>query len=234
MDLTPDIPLPLPDPLPSWHARLRVAAGGTIRSLEPGQVLVREGERPSCFWTIQSGAIALAYSTPWGRRATVAVLGRGSVLGEQGLSRRAVLADLDPMSLPEGRALVASTVCSIPLPALRLAMATDRRVARWVVVAVGRRASQVQRTLARTLGMRVPCRLLGVLRDLAADHGRFQAGYVNIRIPLTQDLLASMVGASRESVNRALADLGESGLVRRIGSRYAVALPPAGSEGGSP
>jgi CRP-like cAMP-binding protein len=111
-------------------------------------------------------------------------------------------------------------------------MAADPRVARWVAIAVGRRASQVQRTLARTLAMKVPLRLLGVLEDLAAEHGREGPGGVGIGLPLTQDLLASMVGATRESVNRAVADLERRGLVRRIGIRYVLASSPAVWGGG--
>jgi CRP/FNR family transcriptional regulator len=110
-------------------------------------------------------------------------------------------------------------------------MASDPRIARWVVVAVSRRAAQVQRTLARTLAMRVPHRLLGVLQDLAAEHGWPRPGGVIIALPLPQDLLASMIGATRESVNRSIADLERKGLVRRIGLRYVLACPPFVSEG---
>jgi CRP/FNR family transcriptional regulator, cyclic AMP receptor protein len=234
VDLAPDdISLLLADPSPSWLARLRTLAGGTLRRLEAGQLLLREGERPTCLWAIQRGAVTLVSTTPSGRRATVAVLGRGGVVGEHGM----ILNDVygaDPSSLPEARALIATVACSIPFPALRTAMATEPHVARWVTIAVGRRASQVQRTLARTLAVRVPLRLLGVLEDLAAAHGRAGPGGVSIGLPLTQELLASMVGATRESVNRAVAELERRGLVRRVGTGYVVAPSPAVSGGGRP
>ena len=234
MEPAPDeIPLPLGDPPPSWLARLRARTGGVLRGLEAGQVLLREGERPPCFWAIQSGVVALASTTASGRKATVALLARGAVLGEHGMSPNAALhAGWDLVSLPEARALVASTVCSVQFPTLRAAMASDPRLARWVLVAVSRRAHQVQRTLARTLAMQVPSRLLGVLQDLAAEHGSPGPGGVGIGIPLTQDLLASMVGATRESVNRAIADLEREGLVRRVGLRYVLPRPPVVSEDG--
>jgi CRP-like cAMP-binding protein len=73
-----------------------------------------------------------------------------------------------------------------------------------------------------------------VLEDLAAAHGRTHPGGVTIRLPLTQDLLASMVGATRESVNRAIADLERLGLVRRSGLRYVLVCPSLGSACGSP
>jgi CRP/FNR family cyclic AMP-dependent transcriptional regulator len=234
VDLAPDHnPLPLGDPPPYWLARLRALAGGTMRRLEAGQALMPEGERPSCLWVIHGGAVALASTTSSGRRATVAVLGRGAVLGELGLSPQFIQARPDPTSfLPEARTLIASLACSISFVALRAAMTSDPRVARWVAVAVGRRASQVQRALVRTLAMNVPSRVLGALEDLAAEHGRAGPGEVWIGIPLTQDLLASMVGATRESVNRAIADLEWKGLVRRVGLNYGLPRPSAGSGGG--
>ncbi len=233
MDSVPDdIPLPLAEPPPSWLAHLRACTNGCLRDLEAGQVLLREGERPPCFWALQSGAVALASTTPSGRRATVAILGRGAVLGEPRMSPNASLSHSDLVSLPEARALIASTVCSVPFPALRVAMASDPRLAWWVVVAMSRRASQIQRTLARTLALPVPLRLLGVLEDLAAEHGSPGPAGVGVEVPLTQDLLASMVGVTRESVNRAIGDLEREGLVRRAGLRYVLSRPSVVSEDG--
>ena len=219
MDPEPDIPLLLTD-LPQWHARLRMLAGGVVRQFEADDVLVREAEQPACLWAVLGGAVTLAFTTPGGRRATVAVLGRGGVLGEQGLSPRVVSVRPGPITSAEARALVPTAACSIGFAALRSAAASDPRVAGWIVAAVGRRASQIERALARSLVMRVPARLLGALDDLADEHGYRRPGGVEIDLPLTQDLLASMVGATRESVNRALRQLERQDLVRRIGLRY--------------
>jgi CRP/FNR family transcriptional regulator, cyclic AMP receptor protein len=227
-----DIPLPLADSTPHWLGRLRAIAGGSLRGLLAGHLLLREGDRPSCLWAIQSGAVSVSSTAPSGWRATVAILGRGDVLGDEGLIPHTRL-PRDPLALPEARALIPTTVCSIGYPALRAAMASDPRVARWVAAAVGRRAAQVQRALARTLALRVGDRLLAVFQDLATRFGRDQPNGVLVPLPLTQDLLASMVGATRETVNRAIADLERDGRVRRVGLRYVLPDPGLGS-GGSP
>jgi CRP-like cAMP-binding protein len=227
-----DIPLPLTDSSPHWLGRLRAIAGCPLRGLQAGQVLVREGDRPSCFWAIQSGAVRVSSTAPSGWRATVAILGRADVLGDEGLIPHTRL-PRDPLALPEARALIPTTVCSIAYPALRVAMAADPRVARWVAGAVSRRATHVQRALARTLAMRVGDRLLSVFQDLATRFGSAQLNGVLVRLPLTQDLLASMVGATRETVNRAIADLEREGRIRRVGLRYVLPEPRLVS-GGSP
>jgi CRP-like cAMP-binding protein len=154
----------------------------------------------------------------------VAVLGRDEVVGEQGLIPSGFL-QRDPIPFPEARALVKGVACSIPFPALRTAMAADPPLAKWLAIAAALQASRVRRTLARTLVTRVSSRLLGVLEDLASSYGRPVPGGVGIGLPLTQELMASMVGATRESVNRAVADLEGRGLVRRVGLRYVLCSP---------
>jgi CRP/FNR family cyclic AMP-dependent transcriptional regulator len=219
-----DIPLLLADPPPFWLARIRSIHGSAFCRLEAGRVLLREGERPARLWVIMNGAVTLVSTTPAGQSATVAVLGRNEVVGEQGLIPSG-FHQRDPTPFPEARALIRGVACSIPLPALRTAIAADPLLARWLAIAAARQASRVRRTLARTLVTRVSSRLLGVLEDLASSHGRPVPGGVGIGLPLTQELMASMVGATRESVNRAVADLECRGLVRRVGLRYVLRSP---------
>jgi CRP-like cAMP-binding protein len=56
-------------------------------------------------------------------------------------------------------------------------------------------------------------RLATMLVDLAARHGRDTADGVEIAIALSQDEIAGMIGASRDSVTRALASMRSRGLV---------------------
>jgi len=50
-------------------------------------------------------------------------------------------------------------------------------------------------------------------------------GGISIEVPLTQEQLAAMVGATRETVNRALVGMVADGLVRLEHRRYVVAQP---------
>lgn len=224
-------PLPLAEPALACLDRLGAIPGGALRRLDPGHILLPEGERPSCLWVVRRGAVALSSTSRGGRKATVAILGRGGVIGELGLTSRPPPGRPHAASLPEARALTETLAFCVPLGPLRSAMASDPRLAAWLAVSVGRRASQVHRALVRALALPVPLRLLGVLEDLAAEHGEPEpGGDVWVRLPLTQDLLASMVGATRESVNRAVADLERKGWVVRAGFRYGLCGAPVGSE----
>ena len=132
---------------------------------------------------------------------------------------------------PEGRALVASRITSIPAP--EVARAVERRpsLAAWILASLDGLVRLLERRLVETLTLGVRDRTLALLQDLAAAHGRRTAGGLLVGLPLTQEVLAGMVGATRESVNRALRDLARSGRVRRAGRHYVVISP---SSPGSP
>jgi CRP-like cAMP-binding protein len=80
----------------------------------------------------------------------------------------------------------------------------------------------MEQRLARTLGLPVAGRLLDLLRELASTFGRPAPGGRRIDLPLRQEDLASMVGATRESVNRAMAALAADGHVGRSGRLVVV------------
>ena len=71
--------------------------------------------------------------------------------------------------------------------------------------------------------MPVQDRVAAELRGIAWRHGRRCRDGWRVDVPLTQDLLGSLVGATRESVNRALRHLRHRGVVRRVGRCYVVA-----------
>ncbi|NIO00408.1 MAG: helix-turn-helix domain-containing protein, partial [Anaerolineae bacterium] len=68
---------------------------------------------------------------------------------------------------------------------------------------------------------RVACKLL----ELAEGHGVAEAEEVRISVPLTQQELATMVGATRESTNKALAAFRRQGLIRLQRGQIIVVNP---------
>ena len=69
------------------------------------------------------------------------------------------------------------------------------------------------------VGGRVARRLL----DLAAQHGEAGSPGIRVNVPITQEELAQMVGASRESVNKALGSFMDRGWVALEGRHYVIA-----------
>lgn len=66
----------------------------------------------------------------------------------------------------------------------------------------------------------VPTRLARKLLELAEAHGVAEAG--DIRIALIQSDLASLLGSTRESVNKALGQFKRQGLIRQQDGQFVI------------
>jgi CRP-like cAMP-binding protein len=185
-----------------------------------GQVLVRQGQAADRILLVEAGAVCLSSVAPSGRRAVIAILGRGDVLGVEGLVQ-------GPAHLlkPEARAMTRSRLLCLS----RDVVDPTPELARCIAAAAARALDRAQRRLARMLTQGVHDRVLDTLIDLARDHGRAVPGGTRIDLPVTQELIASMIGATRESVNRALRELSGGGAVVRSGRRYEVRGYPGSS-----
>ena len=69
-------------------------------------------------------------------------------------------------------------------------------------------------------------RVFGKLLQLAGIFGRAVPGGVRVDLPLTQQLLADMVGSARETVSLAMSDLARDGLLLRQHGRYVLRIEP--------
>ena len=181
------------------------------------------------------GAVTLSCTTAAGRRATIALMGPGGVFGANpfGDSCAAPPAGLPAAGLlrpPDAAALVDSRVLLVGGSDLARAAGTDPATALWLAECANRQLADARRRLAAALGLPVAHRVLAVLLDLGTTHGRPVRTGIRVELPLTQDTLAGLAGATRESVNRALRSAWLARRVKRSDGRYVI-MP--GSEGGS-
>lgn len=162
-----------------------------VRTFARGEQLFRQGDPATELYVVLEGRIAIATQARDGREAVVAVLERGGLFGELALF------DGAPRSA-HGRALTDSTVAVLPYEPVREAL-HRRPETLWVVVRLlAERLRATDEALADAVFLDVPARTAKRLLELANGQERFT-------IPLTQEELASMIGASRERVNKALA-----------------------------
>jgi CRP-like cAMP-binding protein len=87
-------------------------------------------------------------------------------------------------------------------------------VARGLLLQLASRLRKVSDVVADLVFSDVPGRVAKALLDLASRFGRTADDGVHVHHDLTQEELAQLVGASRETVNKALADFASRGWVR--------------------
>jgi CRP/FNR family cyclic AMP-dependent transcriptional regulator len=173
---------------PDALERLRTTS--TSRTYHRNEVLFRQGDSSSELFGIVSGRIAIVTRAADNRESLVAVLDEGSLFGELGLF------DHGPRSA-DARALEESQVIVLAYDAVRDAIEAKPEVLWIVVKLIARRLRATDEALADAVFLDVPARTAKRLLELAGDAADF-------RLPMTQEDLAGLVGASRERVNKAL------------------------------
>lgn len=169
----------------------RAKLKSTVRTYERNEVLFGQGDPANEMFVIESGRIAIATKAPDGRESVVAVLESGGLIGEMGLFDGAARS-------ADARALVESRLIVLEYGPVREALEANPEVL-WVVVRLlARRLRATDEALADAVFLDVPGRTAKRLLELAGEADQF-------KLPVTQEELAAMVGASRERVNKALA-----------------------------
>ncbi len=189
------------------HARLRDAA--ELLELSRNNIIFEENAEADACFVMVSGRVAISNKSVDGRESMVAIMAKGDLFGEMGLFD-------DGGRSAEARALEACVVMRIPYTVLRTIW-EDRPELLWSVVRLlSRRIRSTDEALADSFFLDVTGRTAKHLLDLAGDDDFFE-------IPITQEELAGLVGASRERVNKAIASFLRLGWVEQDGPRYRIA-----------
>lgn len=203
------------DVLPATE-RQAVRSSMVRRTYRRDEVLFHEGDPGDQLLVIEKGRVAIRITTSLGDVATVTILGRGDVFGEQAL--------LDPESRRTATAIALEPVEVRALHRDRFADLRRRHpsVDRMLVELLAGQVRRLSASLVEALYLPVERR---VLRRLAELTDLYDEGAVPVVIPLRQDDVASLVGTTRPTVNRVLQSLVEAGLLRLSRGRIEVCDP---------
>jgi CRP/FNR family transcriptional regulator, cyclic AMP receptor protein len=180
-----------------------------VLAVPRGRSIVFQGENVQTMWQVQTGALWSTAVTHQGRWLALDVLGPGDLVGEPGRESAVTVRSLRPCRL---RPAVASE-----LPALLAA-----------------RAARAAGLACDMACLDVRGRLRSRLTDLADRFGTPVPDGTRIGIRLSQEQLAELTGAARESVNRALRSMQRDGQVRVEGrGRYVLSVSTASPESGA-
>ncbi len=179
-------------------------AGVTIVQLARAERLFEEGASGDQLYVILDGKIKLTRAAADGRENLLSVLGPGEMFGELSL--------FDPR--PRTASAVAVTDSSLAALAhanLRNWLTGRPDVALHLLQALAQRLRRANDVMADLVFTDVPGRVAKALLDLADRFGTKQEDGLHVNHDLTQEELAQLVGASRETVNKALADFAARG-----------------------
>ena len=185
--------------------REAVLANATSRSWARGELVTRDGDDATSLVVVTEGHLLVRLVTPAGEQVALAVVGPGDVLGEVGLASRRHERTADALALD-------------PVTGLVLRRADFDRVRRgapevddFVMELMARRIDRLSHRVVEAYTVGVPQRVARRLHEV----GRlYAAGPGPVRVPLTQQDVAGLAGATRPTVNAALRALERDGIVR--------------------
>ncbi|QVQ50367.1 Crp/Fnr family transcriptional regulator [Spiractinospora alimapuensis] len=172
-----------------------------------GQTLFSEGDEGDRLYVVISGKVKLTRAAVDGRENLVSVLGPSEMFGELSL--------FDPGPRTASAVAVTDTILAgLGHEDLRPFVYGQPEVAIVLLKALARRLRKTNDVMADLVFTDVPGRVAKALLDLADKFGKEGEDGLHVHHDLTQEELAQLVGASRETVNKALAEFALRGWLR--------------------
>ena len=186
-----------------------------------GQELFHEGEPGEHLYLILDGKVKLGHGAPDGRESLMAVLGPGEMFGELSL--------FDPgLRTSTATALTDAIVLALGNDQLMPLLEGRPAVAAALLQALARRLRRTNEAMADLVFSDVPGRVAKALMELGEKFGTLTPDGLLVTHDMTQEELAQLVGASRETVNKALAEFGHRGWIK-LESRQVLSPTSRGS-----
>ncbi|MGC0141439.1 MULTISPECIES: Crp/Fnr family transcriptional regulator [unclassified Pseudactinotalea] len=187
-----------------------VRAKMTDLTFRRGEEIFHEGSPGDRLFIVASGKVKLGHTAPDGREHLLAILGPGEILGEVSLYD------------PGARTATATALATTELAELshtELLRVLDERpeISQHLLRSLAQRLRRTNNTVSSLIFSDVPGRVARALLDLGRRFGQQTDHGVRVTHDLTQEELAQLVGATRETVNKALAEFSSRGWLQLHG-----------------
>ncbi len=172
------------------------------------EVIYLRGDPGTAFYVIASGKVKIALTSPDGKELILRRLGPGGFHGEL------ALLDDEPRSA-DAVATEASVLLVLQRDAFRQFLAEHPDIATKLLGTVSQYLRRNAELIQDATFLDVPARLARILLELASQPGNAELPPPGAVIPdrMKQGELASLVGATRESINKWLGSFEKQGLI---------------------
>lgn len=197
-----------------------VAAQVVVRRFGRGEAILHRGDQSPGMFIIASGKVRISLVSEDGKEVTLGILGDGEVMGE--------------MSLFDGGERSADATAQEDCVMLAIERSQFHRLLRLnshlclhLLAMLSNRLRRANAALEDLALHDLPGRLGRLLLRLAEDYGVKEAKGIRLELKLSQKDLSTLVGGSREKVNKQLRRWEEDGVLAKDGSRMLILQPDA-------
>src|SRR5882762_9396799 len=185
------------------HDLISVAKKRTFRS---GEVIFHRDDPGQILYIIKEGKVKICLISPDGQEISLVVFGKGEYFGE--------LALLDGLPRSADAIALEKVECySLQRSDFQKAIMKNPKIAIQVLEVLSKRIRSTDAMVEDLIFLDVYGRVAKKLLELADSHGTKVENGTRIEVRLTQQELASMVGASRESVNKVMGYFTDKGFI---------------------
>ncbi|MBN1485669.1 MAG: Crp/Fnr family transcriptional regulator [Chloroflexia bacterium] len=196
----------------------RIAADMQRKRCRAGENLFYQGDRGDALYIVESGLVRIYVLSEEGQEVSVVLCSRGDFFGEL------ALLDEEPRSAT-AVAMEETTLWVLSRPAFFRHLRENYTLALNLMHVLSARVRRTTEEFKSMATLDVSQRIIRKLLELARWRGRHTDRGLRIRGQLTQQELASLVGSSRESTNRALRALERQGLIDMEQGRILLLKP---------
>ncbi len=209
--------IPLFSDMPGEQVQPLVAALEQ-RTYRKGQIILHEGEPGDSLFIILSGRVRIYTLSPEGHELSVWICDPGDFFGEMALLSG------EPRSA-SAEAMQRTQVLVLHRHAFHHHLLSNPAAAIRIIETLSQRLRRTTESAEELVSLNVPQRIARKLIELAERYGVVQEDGVMIDLDLSQEAIASMVGTTRESANRALSRLRDQDVVEIERVRIRVVSP---------
>ncbi|EFK55162.1 Crp/Fnr family transcriptional regulator [Corynebacterium genitalium ATCC 33030] len=180
-----------------------------------GTTIFDEGEPGDTLYIIIDGKVKLARHAPDGRENLLSVMGPSDMFGE--------LSIFDPGPRTSSAVCVTEVqAATMDSEMLKTWINEHPEISQQLLRVLARRLRRTNASLADLIFTDVPGRVAKTLLQLANRFGTQEGSTLRVNHDLTQEEIAQLVGASRETVNKALATFAQRGWIRLEGKSVVI------------
>lgn len=191
-----------------------------MEEVKKRQPLYLTGDPSSNVYLLKKGRVKIANTAPSGKEVTFDILEPGEVFGELD-----VLEDAPRSTSAE--TLDDAVICVIPRKDFDQYLAMHPTVMFKLTKLIGLRLKKIQSRVEDLVFREVPARLAHLLSELGKTEGVAEKQGIRLKVKLTHQEMANLIGCSRETVSTTMGQFRDDGLIQ-IDGRTITILKPDG------
>ncbi|MBE6035290.1 MAG: Crp/Fnr family transcriptional regulator [Clostridiales bacterium] len=186
------------------------------QQVKKGEFLFRQGDPEDVIYYIKMGSFKLVRITEEGEEVIIQIVGAGETIGETALFRE------DTFSPISATAIEDAIVCSITRKSIEMLITDKHEIALQIIRNLSNRLYDTWERITVLNTQTIQEKVTGLFIELAQEYGEPCPDGTIIKLRLTQQEIASIVGASRVMVSHALQKLIKNDTIYRKQKYYVL------------